>query len=122
MLKAINIKWDTDGDMEVLNELPTEIIIPDNLEAMYKINREHALEKISDLLSEQTGFCHYGFKIKCNEITKESVRDDLMIFFNSKMISGDAPDIGAIFSVKNNGIDLSCIGGKHIRVTIDVVD
>ena len=22
MLKAINIKWDTDGDMEVLNELP----------------------------------------------------------------------------------------------------
>lgn len=28
MLKAINIKWDTDGDMEVFNELPSEIIIP----------------------------------------------------------------------------------------------
>lgn len=27
MLKAINIKWDTDGDKEVLNELPTEMII-----------------------------------------------------------------------------------------------
>ena len=60
MLKAINIEWDTDGDMEVLNELPTEIIIPDDLEAMYKIDRKHTLEKISDLLSEQTGFCHYG--------------------------------------------------------------
>lgn len=24
MLKAINIKWDTDGDKEVLNELPTK--------------------------------------------------------------------------------------------------
>ena len=67
MLKAINIKWDTDGNMEVLNELPTEIIIPDDLEAMYKIDREHALEKISDLLSKQTGFCHYGFKIKCSQ-------------------------------------------------------
>lgn len=122
MLKAINIEWDTDGNMEVLNELPTEIIIPDDLEAMYKIDRKHALEKISDLLSEQTGFCHYGFEIVYNEITKESVRDELMIFFNNKMISGDAPNIGAIFSVKDNGIDLSCIGGKHIRVTIDVVD
>lgn len=34
MLKAINIKWDTDGDMEVLNELPTEMIIPNELEEL----------------------------------------------------------------------------------------
>lgn len=27
MLKAINIKWDIDGDKNVLNELPTEMII-----------------------------------------------------------------------------------------------
>ena len=39
MLKAINIKWDTDENMEVLNKLPTKIIIPDDLEAMYKIDR-----------------------------------------------------------------------------------
>lgn len=35
MLKAINIKWDTDGDMEVFNELPTEMIIPVDLEEDY---------------------------------------------------------------------------------------
>lgn len=40
MLKAINIKWDTDGDMEVFNELPTEMIITDELEEMYRVNYE----------------------------------------------------------------------------------
>ena len=35
MLKAINIKWDTDGDKEVFNELPKELIIPDDLEELY---------------------------------------------------------------------------------------
>ena len=66
MLKAINIKWDTDGDMEVLNELPTELIIPDDLEELYKRkeDREYALEEIADWLSEDTGFCHDGFEIE----------------------------------------------------------
>ena len=44
MLKAINIKWDTDEDMEVFDELPTEIIIPNELEEMYKKDRNYALE------------------------------------------------------------------------------
>ena len=51
MLKAINIKWDIDGDMEVLNNLPTEMIIPNELEEIYKEDREYALEEISDWLS-----------------------------------------------------------------------
>lgn len=82
MLKAINIKWDTDGDMEVLNELPTELIIPDDLEELYKRkeDREYALEEIADWLSEDTGFCHDGFEIE-KVITKEFVEDDLYDFF-----------------------------------------
>lgn len=46
MLKAINIKWDIEGDMEVLNELPEELVIPDDLEELYKNkeDREYALE------------------------------------------------------------------------------
>lgn len=28
-MKAINIEWDTDGDMELLKQLPTEIEIPE---------------------------------------------------------------------------------------------
>lgn len=53
-MKAINIKWDTDGDMEVLRQLPTEIEIPDG------ITDE---EEISDHLSDETGFCHCGFDL-----------------------------------------------------------
>lgn len=53
-MKAINIKWDTDGDMELFNELPIEIEIPEG------ITDE---DEISDYLSEQTGFCHSGFEL-----------------------------------------------------------
>lgn len=53
-MKAINIKWDTDGDMEVLKQLPLEMEIPDSM-------RDE--EEISDYLSDEIGFCHYGFEI-----------------------------------------------------------
>lgn len=50
MLKAINIKWDTDGDEEVLQDLPTEMIVPDDTELvdLYNKDREYAIEEISD--------------------------------------------------------------------------
>ena len=69
MLKAINIKWDTDGDKDVFNELPTKMIIPNELEELYKKDREYALEEISDWLSDETGFCHDGFEVVM-EITR----------------------------------------------------
>ncbi len=51
-MRVINIKWDTDGDMELLDELPTEIEIPDGMTDE---------EEISDYLSDETGYCHAGF-------------------------------------------------------------
>lgn len=30
-MKAVNILWDTDGDTDTLDSLPTEIEIPDNI-------------------------------------------------------------------------------------------
>ena len=130
MLKAINIKWDTDGDMEVLNELPTELIIPDDLEELYKIYkkrmiREYALEEIADWLSEDTGFCHDGFEIE-KVITKEFVEDDLYDFFSEKMETGDAPEIEMVgrypdmYATRDNGIVIDCVGGKRIRLIIQV--
>lgn len=127
MLKAINIKWDTDGDMEVLNELPTELIIPDDLEELYKRkeDREYALEEIADWLSEDTGFCHDGFEIE-KVITKEFVEDDLYDFFSDKMETGDAPEIERVgrypdmYATGDNGIVIDCIGGKQIRLIIQV--
>lgn len=53
-MRAINIKWDTDGDMELLNELPTEMEIPNGM-----VDEE----EISDYLSDETGYCHRGFEL-----------------------------------------------------------
>ena len=62
-MKAINIMWDvSDGTEEMTNEeikeiletLPTEIEIPDGM-----IDEE----EISDYISDETGFCHYGFEL-----------------------------------------------------------
>jgi hypothetical protein len=125
MLKAINIKWDTDGDKEVLNELPTEMIIPNELEELYKKDKEYTLEEISDWLSDETGFCHDGFEIE-KVITKESVENELYDFFNDKMETGDAPEIERVgrypdmYVTGDNGIVIDCIGGKQIRLIIQV--
>lgn len=123
MLKAINIKWDTDGDMEVLNELPTEMIIPNELEGLYKKDREYALEEISDWLSDETGFCHDGFEV-VKVITKESVENELYDFFNDKMETGDAPEIEGVWKQYDpancNIIAIDCVSGKQIRLIIQV--
>lgn len=125
MLKAINIKWDTDGDKEVLNELPTEMIIPNELEELYKKDREYALEEISDWLSDETGFCHDGFEVVM-EITRQSVENELFDFFNDKMETGDAPEIERVgrypdmHVTGDNGIVIDCVGGKQIRLIIQV--
>lgn len=123
MLKAINIKWDTDGDMEVLKELPTEMIIPDELEEMCKKDKEYALEEISDWLSDETGFCHDGFEV-VKVITKESVEEELYDFFNNKMVTGDAPEIEGVWKQYNpiNGkiIAIDYVDGKQIRLIIQV--
>lgn len=123
MLKAINIKWDTDRDMEVFDELPTEMIITNELEELYKKDREYALEEISDWLSDETGFCHDGFEVVM-EITKESVENELYDFFNDKMKTGDAPEIEGVWRqydpVNGKIITINCVGGKQIRLIIQV--
>lgn len=123
MLKAINIKWDTDGDKNVFNELPTEMTVPNELEEMYKKDREYALEEISDWLSDETGFCHSGFEIE-KGITKESVENELYDFFNDKMETGDAPEIEGVWELydpaNGNIIAIDCKGGKQIRLIIQV--
>ena len=123
MLKAINIKWDTEGDKEVFNALPTKMIVPDELEEIYKKDREFAFEEISDWLSDETGFCHAGFEIE-KVITKESVENDLYDFFNDRMETGDTPEIEGVWKqydpANSNIIAIDCVGGKQIRLIIQV--
>jgi hypothetical protein len=68
-MKAINIKWDFsdfekdrededfeyDEDFDKIPDLPTEIEIPEEM-----IDDE---DRISDYLSDYTGFCHGGFDL-----------------------------------------------------------
>lgn len=53
-MKAVNIKWDTDGDLELLYTLPKELEIPDGM-----VDED----EISEWLSDQEGLCHNGFEI-----------------------------------------------------------
>ena len=125
MLKAINIKWDTDGNKDVFNELPTKMIIPNELEELYKKDREYALEEISDWLSDETGFCHDGFEVVM-EITRQSVENELFDFFNDKMKTGDAPEIKRVglypeeYITIDSGIVIDCVGGRQIRLIIQI--
>ena len=59
-MKATNIKWDTDGDMELLEELPTEVEIPDYL---ITDDEDDLLDDVSDWLSDEFGFCHDAFEL-----------------------------------------------------------
>ena len=61
-MKATNIKWDTDGDMELLQDLPTEMKIPEEFET--EDENDMDFDGIADGLSDQTGFCVYGFRIE----------------------------------------------------------
>lgn len=72
-MKAVNIKWDvTDGaedmtkeDMdEILSTLPTEVEIPDNLiDDDEDFDEDYYYSDISDWLSDEYGFCHFGFEL-----------------------------------------------------------
>ena len=52
-MKAINIEWDVDTEEE-LEDLPTEIEIPDGMTDE---------EEIRDYITDKTGFCHRGFEL-----------------------------------------------------------
>ena len=58
-MKAVNILWDVDDEdgvskEEILAQLPTEIEIPDGIDE----------EGVADYLSDETGYCHFGFELE----------------------------------------------------------
>ena len=58
-MKATCIEWDTDGDKELLKELPTEMELPEEL-----TDGEIDYEGIEDFLSNETGFCLCGYVLE----------------------------------------------------------
>lgn len=54
-----DIQWDTDGDKGLFEKLPQKI------EWEGEIDEEDEIDEvIGDAISDQTGFCHYGFHYK----------------------------------------------------------
>jgi hypothetical protein len=48
--KCTHIQWDTDEDQEIFDSLPQELT--------FQVEDE---DELSDLISDETGFCHFGF-------------------------------------------------------------
>lgn len=64
-MKVVKIKWDTDGDKELLKTLPKEIDISNEFDVNdYEDDEEQLLDDISDWLTDTYGYCHFGFEIK----------------------------------------------------------
>ena len=54
---------DTDGDMEALASLPTEVYTPSFLCQEQYDDVEEFLDDVSDWLSDEYGWCHFGFDV-----------------------------------------------------------
>ena len=66
---AYNIEWDTDNDKALFNQLPKEIEIPEEVWEEYEDRQDEDI--ISDYLSDDTGFCLFGFDLKVVDGEKE---------------------------------------------------
>lgn len=109
-MKAINIKWNTDGDLEVLKTLPTEIIIPDEV-------AQDGEDAISDYISDQTGFCHYGYEIsdiadngKIDVILKQVPLDSGLTCKDIQEMTNLLGNIGEIVPIEISGENASALG------------
>lgn len=64
-MKVVKIKWDTDGDKELLKTMPKEIDISNEFDVKdYEDDEEQLLDDISDWLTDTYGYCHFGFEVK----------------------------------------------------------
>ena len=63
MMYAINIEYDTDG--ELIDDLPDRVLIPAGMTEFVLIPAGMTeFDDISDYITEITGFCHYGFDLE----------------------------------------------------------
>lgn len=59
---AYNIEWDTNNDKAIFAQLPKEIKIPEEVWKEYEECQDEDI--IYDYLSDNTGFCLFGFDLK----------------------------------------------------------
>ena len=64
---SVKFKLDTDGDMEALASLPTEVYTPPFLHQEQYDDIEEFLDDVSDWLSDEYGWCHFGFETETDD-------------------------------------------------------
>ena len=60
-MTCYEIKWDVD-DLEDIDNLPDKVLVPESVYIEAE-DKEEALDIVSDWLSDEYGYCHYGFKV-----------------------------------------------------------
>lgn len=60
-IRCYNIKWDTDGDTRTFKTLPQEVIYEGYIA---KEDEDNIDEILGDYLSDNWGYCHYGFEFE----------------------------------------------------------
>lgn len=114
-MKAKNIKWDTDGDKKLLKTLPKEMEILGNL---------IEVEEISEYLSDQTGYCHYGFEIEYDEkdVRAYMTANDILEAFDLSGIEITDEDISTVLKEANECGDLTSVADRYLQGVRDVLD
>ena len=101
-MKAVNIEWDVDCQ-EDLEDLPTEIEIPDGMKDE---------DDISDYLSNVTGFCHKGYNLV--ESKKKSLSEQPIIKDSSEMLK----DVLALKSSNKDSLFFEVDSSSEIVVEV----
>lgn len=94
---ATNIKWDTDGEGV---DLPNHMVIPD------KVHDD--VNAIGDYLSDETGFCHFGFGLVYEATVKVNRKDTRVIndLLSRKDLDWDADETHSINIRFRNGTNV----------------
>lgn len=116
-LIVTNIKWDTDGeDIDLPKEM--EVELPEYID---ETDEDEVDEYISDYISDETGFCHYGFDIK--EVKTEAVMtsNKVSVYQIQETANCSYLFMGYDFAVENGGPDMNDYE-KVAEVEIDTRD
>ena len=116
-LIVTNIKWDTDGeDIDLPKEM--EVELPEYID---ETDEDEVDEYVSDYISDETGFCHYGFDIK--EVKTEAVMtsNKVSVYQIQETANCSYLFMGYDFAVENGGPDMNDYE-KVAEVEIDTRD
>ena len=137
---ATDIKWDTDGDQEILDLLPKRVILPEEFCIDDYLDTERLLDDVLDWLSAEYEYSHFGFRldygtnckpeaVSCKEVTLclEDLFDHLV---NHPAINKGDDHVrltyGGVLQIKTNGdqrcyalktkTGISCIDGDVCKI------